>query len=152
MEQEELRKAENIIYEVEGHMGGAREKVIYWYSTKHSDPIELADILVKIYALMVKEHPTGMNGEYKEPPPYPPSPELPGISNEQKEEGITAQPFPQFNAFEGGFYLDDRYIVNSDPREEIDRTADPNRGRTNFIVDLKTGAIVMVVEAEMLQA
>lgn len=146
---EELRKAENVISEVENHMGGAREKVIYWYTTKHSDPLELADILVKIYALMVTEHPR-VNGEGETAPAVPPSPELPALSNEQKEIGITGQPFPQFNAFEGSFYLDDRYIVNPDPREEIDRTADPNRGRTNFIVDPKTGAIVMVVEAEYL--
>ncbi|MBN9377440.1 MAG: hypothetical protein BGO14_10130 [Chlamydiales bacterium 38-26] len=147
---DEIRKASNIIQEVESHMGGAREKVIYWYTTKHSDPLELADILVKIYALMVKERPgMRMDGEGA-PPPVPPSPELPALSNEQKEIGITAQPFPQFNAFEGSFYLDDRYIVNPDPREEIDRTADPNRGRTNFIVDPKTGAIVMVVEADIL--
>lgn len=144
---EELRKAEGIIQEVECHMGGAREKTIYWYTTRHSDPLELADILVKIYALMVKEH-CNIRPEGEEA--VPPSPELPGISNEQKEIGINAQPFPQFNAFEGSFYLDDRYIVNSDPREEIDRTADPNRGRTNFIVDVKTGAIVMVVEAYIL--
>lgn len=146
---EELKKAESIIHEVESHMGGAREKVIYWYTSRHSDPLELADILVKVYALMVKERP-GFRTEDERGLFYPPSPELPAISNEQKEIGITAQPFPQFNAFEGSFYLDDRYIVNPDPREEIDRTADPNRGRTNFIVDTKTGAIVMVVEADIL--
>lgn len=149
---EEIRRAENIIMEVESHMGGAREKVIYWYTTRHSDPLELADILVKVYDLLVREHPI-MGGPLMTPGGrelLPPSPELPAISNEQKEIGINAQPFPQFNAFEGGFYLDDRYIVNPDPREEIDRTADPNRGRTNFIVDPKTGAIVMVVEAEIL--
>ncbi len=147
---EEIRRAESIIMEVEGNMGGAREKIIYWYTTRHSDPLELADILVKVYDLMIREHPNlgPLPGEARELPP--PSPELPAISNEQKEIGINAQPFPQFNAFEGSFYLDDRYIVNSDPREEIDRTADPNRGRTNFIVDPKTGAIVMVVEAEIL--
>jgi general secretion pathway protein D len=147
---EELRRAESIIMEVEKNMGGAREKVIYWYTTKHSDPLELADMLVKIYALMVTEHPNFGPGGPEGEETTPPSPELPALSNEQKEIGINAQPFPQFNAFEGGFYLDDRYIVNPDPREEIDRTADPNRGRTNFIVDPKTGAIVMVVEAEIL--
>lgn len=149
---EELRRAEGIVMEVENHMGGAREKNIYWYTTKHSDPMELADVLAKIYALMLKERPIFYGCENGEGPFLlpPPSPELPAISNEQKEIGITAQPFPQFNAFEGSFYLDDRYIVNPDPREEINRNADPNRGRTNFIVDLKTGAIVMVVEADIL--
>lgn len=148
---EELRRAESIVMEVESHMGGAREKTIYWYTTKHSDPLELADILVKIYALMITERPyLGERNPEFPYPPVPPSPELPAISNEQKEIGITAQPFPQFNAFEGSFYLDDRYIVNPDPREEINRNADPNRGRTNFIVDPKTGAIVMVVEADIL--
>lgn len=153
---EELRRAERIIMDVEGNMGGPREKVIYWYNTKHSDPLELADILVKVYALMIKERPylgqrpsmPANNGNENDERPS--SPVQIDITNEERESGIYGQPFPQFNAFEGSFYLDDRYIVNPDPREEIDRTADPNRGRTNFIVDPKTGAIVMVVEADVL--
>lgn len=147
---EEIRKAESIIMEIESHMGGTREKVIYWYTAKHSDPLELADILVKVYALMVQEHPyLGADEEGHIHPPFPPPPG-PLVPPPDFGTGIAGQPFPQFNAFEGSFYLDDRYIVNPDPREEIDRTADPNRGRFNFIVDPKTGAIVMVVEAEIL--
>ena len=50
--------------------------------------------------------------------------------------------------YDDGFYLTDRFIVNPDrPR---DRRPPANQGRDNFIADPKTGAIVMVVEADLL--
>ncbi|KIC73261.1 hypothetical protein DB42_AK00110 [Neochlamydia sp. EPS4] len=141
---EEIKRAEKIICEVESHMGGVSEKVIHWYTTRHSDPLKLADILLKVYALMVQQRP-GMrtdNQAFSESS----SPELAASSNGKKELNNGSP----FNAFEGGYYLNDRYIVNPDPYEENNRAIDPNGGRTNFIVDPKTGAIVMVVEAELL--
>lgn len=51
---EELKKAAQIIEQVENQVGEAREKVIFWYTTKHSDAEELAEVLQKIYALMIK--------------------------------------------------------------------------------------------------
>lgn len=136
---EEIRKAEEIIREVECQVGGPREKVIHWYTAKHSDPEELANVLEKIYALMVGE---GLGPEEISLIPtsavaVPPVPEVP------------RQPFPPANVYDDGFYLDDRHIVNP-PAEELRRNNDANIGRNNFIVDLKTGAIVMVVEADIL--
>ena len=52
---EEIRKAEEIIQQVENQVGEARAKVIYWYTAKHSDPDELGQILEKVYSLMVSQ-------------------------------------------------------------------------------------------------
>lgn len=50
---EEIRKAEEIVCNVESQIGGAREKTAFWYTVKHSEPEELADVLYRIYLLMV---------------------------------------------------------------------------------------------------
>lgn len=136
---EEIRKAEEIIKQVECQVGGPREKVIYWYTAKHSDAEELANVLEKIYALMIGE---GLGAEEISLIPTsavatPAPPEVP------------RQPFPPANVYDDGYYLDDRHIVNPPP-EELRRNQDANIGRNNFIVDVKTGAIVMVVEADIL--
>ena len=76
---EEIRKAEDIIYQVESTVGEAKEKVIFWYTTKHADPDELGALLDRIYRLMVA---TGAGLEKKGrppqepqgPPPLPPKP------------------------------------------------------------------------------
>ena len=44
---EEIKKAEEIIDRVENQVGEAKEKLIYWYTCKHSDPEELAQIQKK---------------------------------------------------------------------------------------------------------
>lgn len=185
---EEIKKAEEIIDRVENQVGEAKEKLIYWYTCKHSDPEELGEILSKIYALMIKTG-TGRDDERRRGPyPFPPGrgpgpsniPGIAGISGPGGALGIGLpsepppapanqqyiqqdyQPQPFIDSINGGgfvpsklyqndFYQQGGYIVNPTPIEP--RTIQPpvaNRGRDNFIVDLKTGAIVMVVEAELL--
>lgn len=145
---EEIRKAEETIRQVESQVGDAREKTIFWYTAKHSDPIELANVLEKIYALMM-ENPDcldqGANLPAIVPVPTPPSPAGELFTPNYGPK----QPFPQKNIYDDGYYLNDRYLVDDSPLE-IDRTNYANMNRKNFIVDLKTGAIVMVVEADVL--
>lgn len=143
----EIEKAEEIIDEVESQVGSAREKTVWWYTAKHSDPEELAQILEKIYSLMVassgcKEdgcradgsRPGAKDGEsadvgYLPPEPPPPPPQM------------------QQNPF----YQQGNYVVNPTPVEPRPlKQQVANRGRNNFIVDLKTGMMVMVVEADLL--
>lgn len=152
---EEIKKAEQIIRDVESQVGEAREKVIYWYTVKHSEAEELANVLERVYSLMVK---TGASFGDKRPdriiaeadksrvvvdlPDQPRSATAPPVG-----PNFIPPPLPPPNFIDFGYYLDDRRIVNPDP---TDVPRDPNENRNNFIVDPKTGAIVMVVEADIL--
>lgn len=153
---EEIKKAEEVIREVESQMGGARDKVVFWYTLKHSNPEETADVLSKVYDLMVKtgadikgegildiNAPKGGNFDSSQR----------GI--EQKtviEQRPSDRPFADEVAFGADPYflqpvfpISPSYVFpasNSSPKPNIDKG--------NFIVDLKTGSIVMVVEADLL--
>lgn len=154
---EEVRKAEEIVRNVESQIGGARDKVVFWYTVKHSEAEELADVLYRVYSLMITTG-TGM-----ESPPggpggpdnvqnkvvvvdnnAPGGPPLPPVPPPQKEP-------PLLLYQQEGFYQEGGYIVNPAPAQP--RVFEPtaaNNQRDNFIVDVKTGAIVMVVEADIL--
>lgn len=148
--QQEIRKAEDIIYQVESTVGEAKERLIYWYTTKHADPDELGALLDRIYRLMVTTG-TGIEKKQQQPIPEPipvPPPPPPEVALNQLQMGYLGQPYPPINVFDDGYYLNDRHIVD-------DFTADtqggpPNQNRDNFLVDPKTGAIVMVVESDIL--
>lgn len=165
---EEIRKAEEIIQQVENQVGDARTKVIFWYTTKHSDPEELAQILQKVYQLMIQTN-TGRELELRRqeminqglpvPPPEPPLTRQDIIAKEIIENvAVAPPPLPlqysvlppaQRGIYEEGYYLTDRFLANPDPFAG-DRRRVYNQGRNNFLVDPKTGAIVMVVEADLL--
>lgn len=159
---EEIEKAEEIIKEVENQVGESRRRTIYWYTAKHSDPNELADILIKVYDLMVQ---TGTGYQEEMPEELPPgAPVVPNVVPP------LAAPFatnvPPYNVptpfaprplvprlYDYGYFLDDTYLVEPNPtrrRWERDRLEKGNNTRNNFIVDAKTGAIVMVVEVDIL--
>lgn len=153
---EELRKAEKIIQEVEEQVGEAQGKVVYWYTTKHANAEELADVLFRVYMLMasnagaldecqvvnncdanagcpenkqqIRATVNVDNPQNQQPPPFPPIP-------------------PLRRPYEQGFFYDNSYVVN---RPVPPPMPVANEGRDNFIVDLKTGSIVMVVEAYIL--
>ncbi len=137
---EEIRKAENIIADVEDQVGESIGKVIFMYTTKHSDPEELADILQKIYWLIST---SDTSDEYN--------------SNNRSDIGVTTNQNisvkgsngPQFPALPPPFA--NAYFL-SPPIGDLGPVPPPpvNQNRDNFIVDLKTGAIVMVVEAHLL--
>lgn len=152
---EEIRKAEEIINEVEGQVGEARAKTIYWYTVKHSDPEELAEILSKIYALMVNTG-TGNEEFQQEQPPQP-------DGEGQDQQGLPVVPpwalpkppppsfFVPSKMYQNDFYQQGGFLINPAPVEPTNQQRpDPNSNRNNFIVDLKTGALVMVVEADLL--
>lgn len=154
--QDEIRKAEQIIHEVESQVGEARERSIFWYNVKHSDPEELAEIMEKIYLMMVENRITSVREKDAE--------------IEQREEKILREERREIDEleklvreerrlryegppsyFQPPFYQLGDYTVNPRPIETggaVDRKF--NVGRENFIVDPKSGALVMVVEADIL--
>lgn len=152
---EEVRQAEEIVRNVESQIGGARDKVVFWYTVRHSEAEELADVLYRIYSLMITtgtnseggEGPGGLensqnrreafdySGAPSSPPPIPPPQKEPPSQLYQQE----------------GFYQEGGYIVNPAPAQpRVFAPTTANNDRDNFIVDAKTGAIVMVVEADIL--
>lgn len=143
---EELKKAEEIVRNVESQVGGAHDKVVYWYSIKHSDPEELADVLYRVYNLMIVTG-TGMD-----------SPNENGPGRDLPNDGRMPPPFPPPQRDpppslygQDGFYQEGGYVVNPAPAQPgVIAPEQANANRDNFIVDIKTGSIVMVVEADIL--
>lgn len=148
---EEIRKAEEIIRAVESQIGEAREKTIYTYRARHSDPEELAEVLQKIYDLMIS---TGVG--FVERPLRPG--ELPAIpSRAEAGAGNVNVKVDQPSYYKGdpyreGFYQQGSgYLVNPAPAVPGGPIIKPvNRNRNNFLVDQKTSNIVMVVELDIL--
>lgn len=148
---EEIRKAEEIVAQVEAQIGETRRKKIVWYHVKNSDPEELAQVLVKIYDLMVT---TGAGSELEEPPLSPMA-----VREEQMQrnaqvrnevaEAVASLPRlpPVGLVSESGFLSSANFLNNPEnirpPRQP------PNQGRDNFLVDPKTGSLVMVIEADL---
>lgn len=147
---EEIKKAEQIIRQVESQVGEARERVIYWYTAKNSDPEDLADVLQKIYLLMVK---TGAGLEQRGPPDMQriqiqPVPSAGQIANEIIAKERDALPSEMYQT---SYYQQGNYVVNPAPVEpRKQKIPTYNKDRENFIVDPKTGSIAMVIEADIL--
>lgn len=136
---DEIRKAELAIEEVESQVGESREKIIYWYTAKHSDPEDLADVLERIYYLMVSSG-TGFDDNTA----------ASGQTNTAKQN-VNVKVTESAPSFTQPLYLEGNYPINPAPVEPANpdiETSMPDR--QNFIVDPKTSSIVMVVEAEIL--
>lgn len=152
---EEIQKAEEIIYNVECQMSGARNREVYWYSVKHSEPEELADVLYRIYCLLVAtgtgvESQPAPNGSPGNPNGGPTS-ELLIIDRENPPPPPPPPPPRQVNPYDPGYYQEGGYVVNPAPAQPgVFTETKPNKDRDNFIVDPKTGTIVMVVETDLL--
>lgn len=152
---EEVRKAEEIVRNVESQVGGARDKVVFWYTVKHSEADELADVLYRVYSLMITTG-TGIDT----PPGGLPGPDgaqnkVVVVDNNGGPPGEPPIPPPQKEPplllyQQEGFYQEGGYIVNPAPAQpRVFAPTTANNDRDNFIVDVKTGAIVMVVEADI---
>lgn len=124
---EELCKAEEIIDEVQCQLGGVKEKTIFWYTAKHSEPEELARVLGKVYALLTCD----VYAEEMEDEDFCP------ISDDETG-GV---PF-----YAGGYAIVNPAPIVPSAQEERPLQTEGH----NFIVDPKTGSIVMVVETQLL--
>lgn len=155
---EEVRKAESIIREIEEQVAGARDRVIYWYTVKHSDPQELAEVLSKVYDLMVTTgvgYDESMFAMQEQFPPGTPPGQFSPINQrtiiQENPPGPAAQPLPELLYPEDPYFqrpvppVAPAFVFPANPefkREQLDFG--------NFIVDAKSSSIVMVVEADLL--
>ncbi len=144
---DEICRAEQMICEVECQIGNAREKVVYWYITRYSDPEELADILFRIYNMMIQERVIVVPGG-----PGGPVVDSGNVTTIVEEKPTALYKYPE-QLYQENWFQEGDVAVNPAPVTLVpNRVArPPNEGRPNFIVDLKTGAIVMVVEEDLLE-
>jgi general secretion pathway protein D len=157
---EEIEKAEDIIREVESQVGAARDKSIFSYTVKHSDPDELAQTLSKIYELMIANR-VGFQPRDASQVEQELQDQLRNVEDRAREEIQDAvrqerqnlersNPFP--SSFTPPFYQQGGYSINPRPIETRSgvENREVNVGRDNFIVDPKTGCLIMVVETDIL--
>jgi general secretion pathway protein D len=199
---EEIMRAEAIIREVESSIGSAREKIVYTYHVKHSDPERVGEVVARIYELLVVEgigkapvktmeelelerqdriarneeiikeggvplYPPGGGqfGQYGQYGQYPgqllpnQQPQINIISNELNQRGgsmyknpfPTVYPFPTGVDDTPGFFQSGQVSINPTPIFAVpDSHKVYNVGRNNFLVEPRTGIIVMVVDPNLL--
>ena len=93
-------------------------------------------------------------GRLPSEPPSPPANQAYTSQDYQPQpiiDSVNGGGFVPGKLYQNDFYQQGGYIVNPTPIEpKVMKQPTPNRGRDNFIVDLKSGALVMVVEASLL--
>lgn len=124
---EEVAKATKLMREVESQLEDPQEKTVFWYTIKHSDPEELAEILSRVYDLL-KAHPSSLSSRTMSVKEVAKAAEE--IKNSMIVKPISIDPTSSQN----------QGRINH-------KTPD---GQHNFIVDTKTSSIIMVVEREAL--
>jgi len=116
-----VEKAENVIVDLEKQLDAPSEMTIFWYTCKNSDPQDLADILEKIYLPM-----TGVKIEEK----------LKGEIQSEVDKPLYNSNLPVQPKF-----IEPGKISSMKKKQGIS---------SNFVVDAKTGSILMVVRKEEL--
>ncbi|MDE3045052.1 MAG: type II secretion system protein GspD [Verrucomicrobiota bacterium] len=135
-EKETVDRGQHILEDLESQLEDPGEKVIYWYTCKHSNPEDIAAVLEKIYDSLI-----GSNFDKKAEPPPPPPPVPPVPPQEPNGAQIFPPPSNAYNPI----------LPAQAPFMQpgvIEKKANTNFG--NFVVDNKTTSILMVVKREEL--
>lgn len=144
-ENDTVERGQRILSELESQMEDPSEKVIYWYTCKHSNPDEVAEVLSKVYDSL-----NGCNFEKKPEAPVLTAPaviQAPPTQPTQPQNTEPPGPFPYMAP--GSTF--NPVMPASAPFVQpgiIDKEPKPNFN--NFIVDSKTTSILMVVKREEL--
>ena len=133
---EQLDRAQLMIAEVQAQLQDPQERVVYWYTCKHTEAEDLAKVLEKVYNLMINAPAlapaTGKEGQDIQ------------IHDKIIIQGDTCPPpvlYPQPDL-----------LIKPQPVLNAGMAPDKKQKEAfgNFIVDAKSGSIIMVVEKEML--
>lgn len=129
-----IDKARDLIEDVELKLKDPEEMTIYWYTCKHSDPQELAEVLEKVYNSLAQTPKEEEKGEDKKP-----KTENLNINCKADQCYSRESPFDPVNPVKAP-------LVEAGV---IGKTQPVNYN--NFIVDGKTGSILMVVRLDQLE-
>lgn len=119
-EERVVKRAERLLEGLENDLDDPEENVLFWYTCKHSDPQDVAAVLEKLYGSM---HASNITPSISPSFSLPPTP----ISNIDKSP---LTPIPSV-------------VLPKHPKEG-------DKGSGNFIIDPKTGSIVMIVKKDEL--
>lgn len=154
-ENETVQRAETILSDLESQLEDPSEKVIYWYTCKHSNPEDVAEVLEKVYDSLIGSAIGSAFEKKADASLVPPSP-LPDPNAVQNPSANPASnpvsnPLPNQSPFP--------YITPGAPYNPVlpatapfvqPATLDKNQKSAfgSFIVDSKTTSILMVVRRE----
>ena len=128
-----VEKGESLIKETEAQIEDPMAMTVYWYNCRHSDPIDIAEVLEKVYISLIY---SGVEGEdLFLAPPHPPLDPPPGAPLNPPSYGP-----PPYSS-----------VVH--PPSVVAGTVEMQKEKsttTNFIPYPKTGAIMMVVRRDTL--
>lgn len=140
-ETETVERGQKILSELECQLEDPSEKIIYWYTCKHSNPEDIAQVLERVYDSLTHsgfekklEAPTSITAVPQAPPaPVSPAEAVPPFP--YMAPGSTFNPVLPATApfIQPG-------LIDKDPKASFG----------NFIVDSKTTSILMVVKREEL--
>lgn len=133
-------RAERVLSELEAQLEDPGEKLIYWYACKHSNPEDIAAVLEKVYDSLMssnfeKKNETSTTSSVSAPPPMPPS----------NESGLASPLYPPANAAFNPTLPATAPFIQPALLDKNQKTA-----FGNFIVDIKTTSLLMVVRREEL--
>jgi general secretion pathway protein D len=133
-----VERAERLVKETEGQIEDPMEMTVFWYTCRHSDPIDMAEVLEKVYASLIY---SGIEGQK----PKPESDPLPPTHSLEPEP-----PPPQLSP---PTYGPPPYASMVHPPTAVAATIEAQKEKsytTNFIPYPKTGSIMMVVRRDTL--
>lgn len=142
-ENETVTRGEKIIADLESQLDDPGEKVIYWYSCKHSNPEDIAAVLEKVYDSL-------MGSGFDKKTEVAITPPFPTPTTGAPAPVLSSEPPPQ-NPCHGPNTIFNPVLPANPPFIQpgtIDKAQKMAYG--NFIVDAKTTSILMVVRREEL--
>lgn len=128
----DLEKAEKIVSEIHQQIANPDQMTLYWYTCKYSEPYELASLLQKVYQMMVHQ----INDEEIE------------TTVQQYSDAKATPCVDRTGQIPPICETAPKLVVNppraKPPDNSVDFTSKANL--PNFIVDAKSGMIIMVVK------
>ena len=131
---EQLRRAEQVVLDLEYRLEDPAAKTIYAYQCQHSPPEELAQVLERVYCMLL---------ECDQPVPSTAPPA--GAASQRTCLDYTRPCFSPPNCAAGPVNLQ---MIGAGIPTRLPSVS----GSNNFIVDAKSGSILMVVEQRILPA
>ena len=131
-------RGERLVKDIENQIEDPMEMTVYWYTCRHSDPVDVADVLEKVYTSLMY---SGIEGQEPKPEesPIPPT------------RSLEPEPGPQLAP---PTYGPPPYSPVVHPPTAVAATIEAQKEKsytTNFIPYPKTGSIMMVVRRDTLE-